>query len=187
MMVVNAVTLKEVIPGGRFHVLAPILVPVDIGFVTQDSGPLFADIWHAEEGANIEAHAVVKVRFPAERLLIQRLPAHKNIIRSFACENKLQSFLEDLGGVQAFLRAVNAGVKVLLLAHNPVAKIGINERFQIFVIQFVIIDQRGETVPQAIPDVPDERAVLEQFAMLGKELFPQPGFQRFARMTGVCE
>jgi hypothetical protein len=32
--------------------------------------------------------------------------------------------------------------------------------------------------------VPDERAVVEEFAVLGKKLIPQPGFQTLPFMVG---
>ena len=68
MVVVDAVAVKDVIPGGGFHVLAPVFVPVDVGFVAQDTRAFLADIGHGEEGADVEAHAVVEIRVPADGL-----------------------------------------------------------------------------------------------------------------------
>ena len=54
-------------------------------------------------------------------------------------------------------------------------------------VELVVVDQRGEAVAQAVPDVPDEGAVLEELAVLGEELLPQPGFQRLAGVIGAVQ
>jgi hypothetical protein len=42
MVVVNPVAVKDVIPGGGFHVFAPVLVTDDVRFVAQDARALSA-------------------------------------------------------------------------------------------------------------------------------------------------
>ena len=54
-------------------------------------------------------------------------------------------------------------------------------------VELVVVDQGREAVTQTIPDVPDEGTVLEQLAVLGEELLPQPGLQRLARVLGAFE
>lgn len=184
-MVVNPVAIEQVIPGGGFHVFAPIFVPFDIGFVAQDARAFFTHVRHGEEGANVQAHAVIDVRVPADGLSIQRFPADKDVMGSFTRKDQLQLFLEGFGSGKAFARTVNAVLHILLLAAYPVAHIGVGEGFQIFVIQLMVVDQSGKAVAQAVPDMPDEGAMLKELAVLGKELFAQPGFQRFARVVSI--
>ncbi len=108
VVIVDAVAVEDVIPGGGLHILAPVFVPFDVGFVAQDACALLADIGHGEEGADVEAHAVVEVRVPADGLLLQWLPAHEDVVGGFAFEDQLQLFLEGFGGGQLFLGAVHA-------------------------------------------------------------------------------
>lgn len=53
-MIVDALAVEAMIPRSGFHVLAPVFVPVDVGFVAQDARAFFTDIGHAEEGADVE-------------------------------------------------------------------------------------------------------------------------------------
>jgi hypothetical protein len=167
-MVINPVSRiagvlrSQVVPGRRLHVLAPVLFPFDVGFVAQDACAFLADIWHGEEGADVEAHAVVEVRVPADGLFFQRLPAHVNVVGRFAFEDQLQLFLKRLCGGKAFVGSVHAASNILLLAADPIAQVSIDEGLQQFGVELVVVDQGGESVAQAIPDVPDEGAVLEQ-------------------------
>ena len=157
MVVVDAVAVKDVIPGGGCHVLAPVLVPVDVGFVAQAPRASLADIGHGEEGADVEAHAVVEIRIPADGLLFQRFPAHEDIVGRFTLQDQLQLFLEGLGGGQALLGSVHVACDVLLLAADPVAQVGVDQGLQQLGVELVVVDQGREAVTQAIPDVPDEK------------------------------
>ena len=49
----------------------------------------------------------------------------------------------------------------------------------------VNIDQRREAVLETVPNVPDERAMVETLAVLLEEFVAQPGFQGFAGAVGV--
>ena len=42
------------------------------------------------------------------------------------------------------------------------------------------IDERVEAVETTIPDVPDERSLMEQIAVLDEEAVPKPVFESFA-------
>src|SRR5690606_18406784 len=128
-------------------------------------------------GADVETDAVVEVRVPAYRLLFNRLPADEDVVGGFAFEDLFQFFLQGFSGGQALFGAVDAAGQVLLLAADPVTQVGVDQGFQILAVQLVVVDQGREAIRQAVPDMPDEGAVLEEFAVLGEELVPQPGFQ----------
>ena len=67
---------------GAVGVLAAVLVPLDVELGAQDAG--------GHEGADVEAHAVVEVGLPAERLLGERLPAHVDVVGRLALEDQLE-------------------------------------------------------------------------------------------------
>ena len=187
MVIIDAVAFKKVIPRGGFHILATIFVPFDIWFIPQNACAFLFDIGHGHKGADVEAHAVVEVRVPADGLFFQWFPANKDVVGRFAFEDQLQLFLEALGGGQAFLGSIHTARDVLLLTADPVAQVGVDQGFQQLGVELVVVDQGGEAVAQAIPDVPDEGTVLEQFAVLGEELLPQPGLQCFACVIGAFQ
>jgi len=161
----------EAVPGGGLDVLAAVLLPVDVGLGTQDARVLLAHVGHAHERADVEAHAVVEVRLPADGLLFQWLPANEDVVGGFAFEDQLQLFLEGLGGGQLGFRVRQgrrailarvfkaAGSRFYFAAADPVAQVGVDQGLQQLGVELVIVDKGGETVAQAIPDVPDERAV----------------------------
>ncbi|MPM04011.1 hypothetical protein SDC9_50278 [bioreactor metagenome] len=186
-MVVDPVAVKKVVPGGGFHVLAPVLVPVDVGLVPEDSRSSFAHVGHGKEGADVEADAVVEVGVPSDGLLIQGLPPHEDVVGSLAFEDQLQALLQPFGGGEAFFRSVRSRFHFLFLTVDPVAQVGVDQGFHLFSVEPVIVDQDREAVPQSVPDMPNERTVLEEPAVLGEELFPQPSFQGFAGVVGIFQ
>ena len=187
VVIVNPVTVKDREPGGGFNVFAPVFVPFYVGFVAEDSGPFFADVGDGEEGADVEADAVVEVGVPADGLLVERFPADKDVVRIFAFEDEFKLFLEGFGGGEALFGAINTGGDILFLAVDPVAKVGVDQGFEVFVIELMIVDQSGKAVAEAVPDMPYKGAVLKELAVLGEELFAQPGFEGFAGMVGAVE
>ena len=50
---------------------------------------------------------------------------------------------------------------ILCLAADPVPQVGINQGFQVFMVEFMVVHQSGKAVVQAVPDMPDEGAVVE--------------------------
>jgi hypothetical protein len=44
----------------------------------------------------------------------------------------------------------------------------------------MVVDQHAKAVPQSVPDVPDERPMLEHLTVLLKEAVAQPVLQGFA-------
>ena len=187
MIVINPVTVKDREPGGGFYVFAPVFVPFDVGFVAKDSSSFFADVGEGEEGADVEAEAVVEVGVPADGLLVERFPADKDVVGIFAFEDEFKLFLEGFGGGEALFGTINTGGDILFLAADPVAQVGVDQGFEVLVIELVVVDEGGKAVAEAVPDMPDKRAMLKEFAVLGKELFAQPGFEGFASMVGAVE
>ena len=174
-MIVYPVTVKDREPGGGFNVFAPVFVPFYVGFVAEDSGPFFADVGDGEEGADVEADAVVEVGVPADGLFFKWFPAHEDVVTifliriAFAFEDQFQFFLQVFCGGEFFLGTVDTVVNVLLLAADPVAEVGVNQRFQQLGIEFVVVDQDCEAIGQTVPNMPDEGTLLEHFAVLGKK------------------
>jgi len=75
----------------------------------------------------------------------------------------------------------------LLLTADPVAQVGVDKSLQQLGVELVVVDQGGEAVAQGIPDMPDEGTVLEQLAVPGEKLLPQPGLQCLARVIGALQ
>ena len=148
--------MQVVDPLAAVRVLAPVFAPVDAEFAAQDAG--------GDEGPDVEAHAVVEVWLPADGLLVQRLPAHVDVVGRLAVADQLQLLFELQRGDETALRAGLAGITSRALVADPGAQIGVDQLVQRGPVQFVVVDQRVEAVFAAVPNVPDERAVLEQFA-----------------------
>lgn len=97
-MVVDAVALVFLVPGGGLYVFAAVFVPVDVGFVAEDAGVFLADVGGAQERADVEADAVVQVGVPADGLFFDWLPAHEDVAGGLAFADELEAFLERFGG-----------------------------------------------------------------------------------------
>ena len=69
--------------------LAAILVPFDVRSSAEDASSfgLRAKGPRTYEGANVHTNAVVDVRLPTDRLLVQWLPADENVVGRLAFEN----------------------------------------------------------------------------------------------------
>ena len=186
MMVIDAVAFvaavlgAEVVPGGGGDILAPVFGPFDVGFVAQHAGAFLFYVADSHEGADVEAHAVVEVRVPADGLLVERFPADKDIVGGLAFKDQFQFPFQVLGGGQFLLGSVGTGGDIVFPAVDPVTEIGVDQGFQVLVVQLVVVDENGKAVGQTVPDMPDKGAVMEELAVLGKELVPQPGFQGLA-------
>ena len=98
-----------------------------------------------------------------------------------------------LGGGEPCVGALDAGLLVGALAIDPVAEIGVDQLLQrapAFAVrrgEAVVVDQRMEAVAPAVPDVPDEGALVEQLAMLLEEAVAQPVVERLAGIAGLGE
>jgi hypothetical protein len=51
----------------------------------------------------------------------------------------------------------------------------------------VVVDRHRKTVMQAVPDLPDEGAMLEELAVLDEKPVPQLALQGFARVVGCFQ
>ena len=105
----------------------------------------------------------------------------------------MSSVLQMLGMGEARVRAFDARLLVGALTVDPVAEIGVDQLLQrppAFAVrrgEAVVVDERMEAVAPPVPDVPDERALVEQFAMLREEPVAQPVVERLAGVAGVGE
>jgi len=75
-----------------------------------------------------------------------------------------------LRGGEAQVGARRARLRVRGLAGDPVAEVRVGERLEVVAVELMVVDERGETVLAAVPDVPDEGALVEQRAVLGEEV-----------------
>ena len=98
----------------------------------------------------------------------------------------MSSLLQMFGGGEPRIRAFDAGLLIGALAIDPVAEIGVDQLLQrppAFAVrrgEAVVVDQRMEAVAPPVPDVPDERTLMEQLAMLLEEPVAQPVIERLA-------
>ena len=89
---------------------AAVLTPRDLGLVAQDAGAgsaARAEL-NGHERADIDPHAVVDVRLPANRLFAERLPAHEEIAGRFAGDYLLELVLKIMRSRQSPLRTVGS-------------------------------------------------------------------------------
>ena len=82
-MVIAALSVELVVPGGGGDVVTAILV-------LEDFRQVMAQHSRQNEWTDVLAHAVVQVGVPSKRLLDERLPAHEDIVGLLAFENLLQ-------------------------------------------------------------------------------------------------
>src|SRR5438445_383206 len=73
-------------PGRAGRILAPIFAPVNTGSLTEYVS--------RAEGANVQAHAVIQIGLPANRLLLHWLPPHEDVIGRLALKNEFELFLQ---------------------------------------------------------------------------------------------
>lgn len=78
-MVVDAVAVKNFVPGSALNILAAVFIPVDLRIFAQDAS--------GHEWADVQAHAIIQIRIPAYWLLFNRLPADEDVIRIFAFQD----------------------------------------------------------------------------------------------------
>ena len=143
------------------------LLPVDV-----ERRPQHARL---DERADVQAHAVVQIRLPPDRLLVQLLPPHVDVERRLTLEDRLELALQAQRGRQPSLGAGHLVAHLGALALDPVlTEIGVGQLLQRLAVEPVVVHQRREPVALAVPDVPDERPVPEQRAVLLEELVPQP-------------
>ena len=94
--------------------------------------------------------------------------------------------LEFVGGLQSQFSATDFSVDFVFLSFDPVTEVAVSQSLQDFVTtwasKFVIVDQSMKSVALAsVPDVPNKRTLIEQFAMLFEESVAKPIVQVFVR------
>ena len=114
---------------------------------------------------------------PTLGLFLERLPADKDVERGLALKNGCQFGLEGTGGAEPGGSARFVGLGVLILLANPVAQVAVGQLLQGGMIELVLIDQDVEAIGTAIPEMPDEGAVVEKLGVLLKKFVTQPVLQ----------
>ena len=156
--------------------LASVLGPFDVGRLAQDAG--------LDERADVHADAVVQVGVPADGLLVERFPAHEDVVRRLAGEDQLELVLQRLRGGQPQVRA---GARGPALGGDPIAEIRIGQILERLVVELVVIDQGREPVLAPVPDVPEKRALVESFAVLVEKEVAEPFVEGCAGLAaGGC-
>src|SRR5207249_691497 len=112
---------------------------------------------------------VIQVRLPANRLLLHRLPPHEDVVGRLALKNEFELVLQLTSGQEPGLSSTLVSRQAVFLAFNPVTEVRVGESLQLPTIKLMVVDQRRESVAAAIPDVPDERTLMEQLAVLIEE------------------
>jgi len=89
----------------------------------------------------------------------------------------------DAVACEAVLGAALSGLRALALMRNPVAEYVEGKAFEELAIELVIVHECREAVTAApVPDVPDERALVEELAVLLEESVAQPILKGLARV-----
>jgi hypothetical protein len=74
-----------------------------------------------------------------------------------------------------------------VLGLDPAPEQGVGDPIKELPIQSVVVHEHAEAALAPIPDVPDERAVVEQLRVGGEEGLPQPRLQVPATGAGLGE
>ena len=136
-------------------------------------------MWRARPGSTIYACGL-----PAQGLSAERLPADVDVVGRLAFPDGFEFLFQLQRCKPTPIRAGFAVVAAGALKADPIAQVCVDEFVEAGGIQFVVVDQSREAVFAAIPDVPEERTVVEQSAVLGKEIIPQPLLEALARRAG---
>ncbi len=96
-MVVTALAVEDLEPGRGGDVLAAIDGVFHVRLEGEHLG--------RDEGADVEPNAVIQVRAPAERLILQRLPADEDVARRFTLQNVGEPGLQNACGLGARIGA----------------------------------------------------------------------------------
>ena len=173
--------------------LAAVFLPVDVGLPAQNAGaraPTGAERG-VQEGPDVEPHTVIEVRLPAEGLLVKRLPANERVVGRLAREDLLQLSLQVLRRGQPAVGAFLPLALLCLLPVDPVAEVAVGQRLKraatlaVRAGELVAVDQRGEPVLVAVPEVPDEGTVVKELAVFLEEPVAQPGFEGIRGLLAV--
>src|SRR5882724_1769132 len=144
MMIVYPLALENLAPWRARHVFAAIFLPVDLRMFSKNT--------RFTKRANVQPNTVVQIRLPTDRLFFDRLPTHENIVRLFAFNHFLQLRFEFLRRLQTRVTSFLASVVRRFLPRDPITEKSVRQFLKIAAIQFMIINQRAETIPSAIPD-----------------------------------
>src|SRR5215813_10802553 len=110
-------------PGRARWILAPVFAPVNTGSLTE--------YVRRDEGANVQAYAVIQVRLPANWLLLHRLPAHKDVVGRLALKNEFKLALQLTSSHEPGLSSTLVSRQAVLLALDPVPEIRVGELLQL--------------------------------------------------------
>ena len=120
------------------------------------------------------------------------VPPDEEVERGLAIEDGDEPLLQFQRRGQAVFGAALAAFHAVPLPGDPVAQVAVGQGFQktaasaVVLRQLVIVDQGVETVAfAAVPDMPDERTMMDQLAVLFEEAVAQPVVE--ARAAGPRE
>src|SRR2546426_7433672 len=106
---------------GALRLGPAVLLPLDVGLGAKQPRSLLADVFGLHERANVEPHPIVEIRLPPQWLLLEWLPADKDVVGRLALEDLGELRLERLGRPQTLRRTGFVSLGVLLLLANPVS------------------------------------------------------------------
>ena len=84
-----------------------------------------------------------------------------------------------MGVGKAFGGSGFVGFCVGVLVLDPVPEGRVGQFLEGGVVEAVVVDHGGEAVLASVPDVPEERALVEERAVLLEEFVAQPVFEGF--------
>ena len=91
-------------------------------------------------------------------------------------------FWEILRGSKPAISTINALVPVSLLASYPGSEMAVGQRLEraaalaVRTGEAVVVDQHVETISASVPNMPDERTLMEELTVLVEEAIAQPRF-----------
>jgi len=81
----------------------------------------------SHEWSDVQSDAVIQVRVPSDRLLLQRFPTDKDVVGRFAFQDQLEAVLELTGFEWAVVSAAFLVRDGFLLLLDPFAQVGVGE------------------------------------------------------------
>ncbi len=121
-----------------------------------------------------------QIRVPPDGLLVQRLPAHVDIVGWLALQDRLELLLE-LGAAQLPSAPTTLGPHLVCGSSRGA---GVDQLPSRRGVQLVVVDQNREAVGTAIPDVPDERTRFWKSTCCSREeAVAQPVVQRLGAVA----
>ena len=105
-----------------------------------------------------------------------------------ALEDELQALLQSARRIEPLGRPIHVSGSVVLLPPDPVTEISVGQRLEQLAVELVVVNKRAEAVLlDAVPDMPDKWALLEELTMLLKVPVLQPPVDALAHCASFCK